>query len=105
MHTYRPDWRFLTRWWVNGKPFYPKQIDGFPEESNGVVSLGKRVRLKMNFDPTKIGAKSGDKVHLQLLYCPSGWSWSFPHLERMRVIPRQETVVSKLSNRVTIVVP
>lgn len=71
----RPDWHFLSRWWVNGKPYVPKQLEEFPSDQDGLVDKGKTLDLHVLFDPKKIGAKKGDKIGLQLLYCRDEWKW------------------------------
>jgi len=54
--SFRAGEHFLTRWWVNGKPFSPKPIRNFPiEQRTGLISFDKRLDLKLNFDPSKIG--------------------------------------------------
>jgi hypothetical protein len=67
--TSRPDLRILARWWVNDKPFVPR--DGEAAEFMGdiVGSPCKELRLKLNLPPAKIGAQPGDRISLQLLYC------------------------------------
>ena len=71
----RPDWHFLSRWWVNEKPYIPKQLTEFPGDADGLVSTGRTLDLHVTFDAEKIGAKKGDKIGLQLLYCRDEWSW------------------------------
>jgi hypothetical protein len=73
---YRPDWRFLCRWWVNGKPFVPKAVDPIPEKGGGAVLTPDEeedLQIELKVTPKDLKAKSGDKVELQLLYCPNGW--------------------------------
>jgi hypothetical protein len=72
--TYRPDEHFLARWWVNGKPFAPRQVDPIPTLGGGaVVYQDEDVLIKLQVQPRSWGAKQGDRVELQLLYCPTGW--------------------------------
>ena len=73
----RPDWHFLVRWWVNGKPFIPEQISSFSDQ-NGMVIQGRKLLLHLDFIPKRIGAKQGDRVDLQLLYCRDGWTLLHP---------------------------
>jgi hypothetical protein len=107
IHTYRPDWHFLARWWVNGKPFLPSQLTVFPGDENGMVRRGKRLRVGLDLDARRLGAKSGDRIGLQLLYCPHGWSWVTSGARLLRALPAREEFagVSRLSNRVELVVP
>jgi hypothetical protein len=72
----RPDYHFLARWWVNGKPFVPKQTDrlwGFA--GYGRVSEGKELRVKVDFRPERLGAKPGDRIGLQLMHSEAEWAW------------------------------
>jgi hypothetical protein len=72
----RPDWRFLCRWWVNGKPFMPEQVDPIPRMEGGSVGYPEEeedLQIELKITPKALKAKSGDKVELQLLHCPSGW--------------------------------
>jgi hypothetical protein len=69
----RPDWHMLARWWVNGKPFVPRQIRESLADENGRVVSGQRMRIQLDFDPADVGAEAGDKIGLQLLYLPGGW--------------------------------
>ena len=68
----RPDWYFLVRWWVNDKPYIPRQLDQFMD-ANGKVIIGKSLLLHLDFDPQRLGVAPGDTVDLQLLYCKRGW--------------------------------
>jgi hypothetical protein len=70
----RPDRRFLSRWWVNGKPVIP--TPGEPPESriNGMVARPVEDRdTLIRLDPKADWFRTGDLVEVQLLYCPAGW--------------------------------
>ena len=71
--TCRPDWHFIARWWINGKPFMPQAMKDH-EDANGLVLTGKKLHLNLEFHPERLGAKRGDKIGVQLLYCAPGWS-------------------------------
>jgi hypothetical protein len=72
--TYRPDWHFLCRWWVNGKPFIPAQADSIPSLGGGAtIYPDEDVLLQLQFNAKELGAGSGDEIELQLLYCPQSW--------------------------------
>ena len=75
MECARPDSRLVARWWVNGKPFMPRP--GHAPEFNGVeVShSGHRLEFRLNLDPAKLSAHSGDKVAVQLLLC-GAWGYA-----------------------------
>jgi hypothetical protein len=73
---YRPDWHFLCRWWVNGKPFVPETVDPISQMDGGALITPdeeKDLPIKLKITPKDLKAKSGDQVELQLLHCPSGW--------------------------------
>jgi hypothetical protein len=70
----RPHARFLVRWWVNEKPFVPKQLEKFWDEMyHELLREEKELRLPLRFDPQPVGAKEGDRIALQLLYSDEGW--------------------------------
>lgn len=94
----RPDWHFLVRWWVNDKPFIPVQMDP-QNDQNGNVIIGKKLLLHLDFDPRRIGAKPGDKVELQLLYCKNGWELVSPRTEMLSVHMDAEGPDLLFSNR------
>jgi hypothetical protein len=76
----RPDYHFLTRWWVNDKPFVPKQI----KHLFGIAGYGRlyqdtQKRIPLKLMPQHLGAKPGDKIGLQLLYCPNQWALFTEH--------------------------
>ena len=76
----RPDYHLLTRWWVNDKPFVPEQI----EHPFGIAGYGRvyedtEKRIGLNLLPQLLGAKPGDKIGLQLLYCPNQWAMFWEH--------------------------
>lgn len=72
----RPDCHFIARWWVNDTPFVPRQLAEFPgSKGYGAVLEGKEERVPLHFTPSLVGAKAGDRIGLQLLYCPEMWCW------------------------------
>lgn len=74
--TSRPDYHFLARWWVDGKPFVPKQTESLSSFNGyGRVSEEKELRVNFKFRPERLGAKRGDKIGLQLMHAESEWSW------------------------------
>jgi len=98
----RPDWHFLARWWVNGTPYIPKQLEAFADQ-NGMVILGKKLLLRLDFIPERIGAKPGDDVELQLLYCRSGWELVASDMKMLTAHVDAEGPELLLSNRTRIV--
>jgi hypothetical protein len=101
--TYGPEYHFLARWWVNGKTVsvaVPKKPD--------YTTIGKaftddkpwpEVKLRLDLALDRLGAKSGDDVGVQLMYCEHG---SEPvHEERMTIIKGwKRDTLPLLSNRV-----
>jgi hypothetical protein len=97
----RPDWHFLARWWINGRPYVPEQLESF-SDANGIVILGNRLLLRLVFDPRRMGVKPGDEVELQLLYCKNGWELVQPGPERLSAHRDDEGPEILLSNRARI---
>ncbi len=62
----RPDWHFLTRWWINGKPYIPRQADGIMY-TNGMVVIGRKLLLHLDCDPQRMQAEHNARIELQLL--------------------------------------
>jgi len=97
----RPDWHFLVRWWINGRPYVPEQLEQFADE-NGIVIHGKRLLLRLIFDPRRMGVASGAEVELQLLYCKHGWELVQPGPREMLAHLEDEGPELLLSNRTRI---
>jgi hypothetical protein len=74
----QPKERCLTRWWINDKPFTPAKdsadFDRVYQGANGHSpdDLPSAIRFHLIFQPGRLGAKQGDKIGVQILYCPSG---------------------------------
>lgn len=116
-----PDEKFLTRWWINGKPFVPKSApmpvsNQYFMRHNGALALeefAKEVCFQVEFHPEILGAKKGDVIGVQLLLCPAGWSYSGPVPEMQQIAlaeePKQAPAdaehiqIARLSNRVNFV--
>lgn len=102
--TSRPDYHFLARWWVNGKPFVPKQIDQFRDFAGyGLVSEGKELRVEFDFHPERLGATRGDKIGLQLMHSEGAWNWCADSHLGKRGASRSDNV--RVSNRIDFEVP
>ena len=71
-----PERNFLTRWWVNDMPAEPKPgvADRVVFQRNGPVSSVTEMHFIMEFHPESLNAKKGDKIGVQLLFCPRGQS-------------------------------
>lgn len=99
----RPDWHFLTRWWVNDKPYVPKQLKPYGDQ-NGLMVEGKKLRLRMKFDSGRIGATKGDKIGLQLLHCRNGWELVTDHgIREMHAHDGKAALL--MSNRIDFIAP
>ncbi|MBE7465024.1 MAG: hypothetical protein HS116_16225 [Planctomycetes bacterium] len=64
---------YLVRWWVNGQQVVPKHdvSDSTMQISAGAAEV-RGVRLKLGLDPSAIGLKPGDRLGVQVAYCPHG---------------------------------
>jgi hypothetical protein len=101
-----PDDNFLTRWWINGKlveldpnlsrpeqkralglserrPFL--QVVAFrpgvpwPSLVEGALNwFTKEVHFQLDFQPDRLGAKKGDQIGLQMLFCPDRFERTGP---------------------------
>jgi hypothetical protein len=97
-----PHYRLLARWWVNGRPFVPEQLTEFPGKvARGPQSKKKELRVPLDFDKRRLGAKAGDKVGLQILYCPDWWDWCLVGMSGGHA----GTDVPWMSNRIDFVSP
>lgn len=105
--TFRPDLHFLARWWVNGKPFMPKQIDKLWRfEVTGRVTEEKELSLEVEFHPERLGAKPGDKIGLQLMYVGDEWAWcAGASLVPCASLWRKNAENVRVSNRIEFDVP
>src|SRR5882672_290249 len=105
----RPYEYLLMRWWLNGKPYVPPEDKGTGIMThNGAYDVLRNLDLRLLFKPADIGAKSGDRVDLQVLYCSDGWDWVTNDLElRWPAGPGtyERPPVFLLSNRAGFVVP
>lgn len=75
-----PEDDFLTRWWINGKPVEldPNQMSAQKARARLAMQSGKikEAIFDLHFAPKSLGAKRGDKISVQLLFCPNGWQES-----------------------------
>jgi len=101
-----PGYLFLTRWWVNGKPFIADQLPFSERHRTGGIGTSEApthsLQVRLQMDLKALGAKKGDKIGLQLLHCDDGWEWVEAGLS---FIPKgwQTEVLPELSNRVDFV--
>jgi hypothetical protein len=97
----RPHSRFLVRWWVNDRPFGPEQKSEFWGEAyHELIRTGHELTLPLELDPRRFGAVKGDRIGLQVVYCPGGWAWC----SRTRSMGFGRAQPALLSNRINVVV-
>jgi hypothetical protein len=66
--------QWLWRFWVNGRPFVPDEVEEiFKAAEKQQTRLARRLRLELRDVPPILKAKSGDRIGVQLLWCPDGW--------------------------------
>ena len=95
---------FLARWWVNGVPYVPEQVNiHYAEDFGGSERLAKQLIFALDFDPSLLQARKGDRIEMQLLYSGTGWDFAASFLGL--VLPISEDVRVLLSNRVSFVAP
>lgn len=101
---------FLTRWWVNGKPVklsekYQPVMEA-REEARAVIP-SNQVNFDIKFAPGHLGAKEGDEIGLQLLFCPFHWAYTSDINALTRAIPNldenEKPSLSQLLPRVNFV--
>lgn len=80
------DEELLARWWVNGVPVAPAQREPLQEERQAMQEIDGPCRREVEFAlPGFLGTlRAGDKVELQLLYCPGGSEEFRQYGSRMR---------------------
>jgi hypothetical protein len=71
-----PDATILARLQINGRAFVPERGRTFSLNISRKVESGKSLRIHLEPDLAALGAKQGDRIAIQLLYCPNGWSWA-----------------------------
>jgi hypothetical protein len=102
----RPDYHFLARWWVNGKPFVPKQAETLWAFSGyGRVSTDKELRLGVTVRPDRLGAKTGDKIGLQLMHCEGEWDWVRSGARGKYASSKADGPSVRVSNRIEFIAP
>jgi len=107
LHASWPEDYYLTRWWVNDKPVILEPNKDIQElQKVGAMRMGEQMRLRWKIDWALLGAKSGDRVALQVMYCPAGVRKVLQEGTEMRMAPilefGQKPVVS---NRTEFVLP
>lgn len=100
---------FLTRWWLNGKPLVLSEEQPILQDAQsagggmaraiGLEDIGI-ITMEIQFDPQRFGAKEGDEIGLQLLFCPRGWAYEGDYGRMMRCYESASAVLSRMSSRV-----
>ncbi|MCW8133746.1 MAG: hypothetical protein KIS92_25595, partial [Planctomycetota bacterium] len=62
----------LLRVWVNGKAWLPKDAAVLREAFQMSKICTKDLDMNLTFDTKAMGAKTGDRLSIQALYCPKG---------------------------------
>lgn len=85
---------FLVRWWVNGKPVVSDHAGpGVERSTNEMLSsqapdTAFKLKLKLNLE--KLGAKSGDNIGAQILFCPYGWEYDMEMVKMLEKMERSQ---------------
>lgn len=75
---HRADWCLMCRWWVNDKPVEAPVLEKLPPADNEAIeklveTLRQTAEITLHATlPSGLNARAGDKVRLQVLYCPAG---------------------------------
>jgi hypothetical protein len=73
LHASWPEDYFLVRWWVNGKPVILNPAgDRAAMDKIGAMRMAEQLRLRWKINWQQLGANSGDRIGVQLMYCPAG---------------------------------
>jgi hypothetical protein len=102
----------LARWWVNGKPIVATAPEAKPGKAQGWrMSFTKEMTVPLALPKTLGPLKEGDRVSVQLLYCPAGIKPCYadkpPAAKAQQFIPRiisHPASLPRVSNVVEIVV-
>lgn len=94
---------FLTRWWVNGKA---ARLSPKVEELEalrawcGHVPNEDQFQFAIEFAADRLGAKDGDVIGVQLLFCPGGWEYGKEEMEKLA-----ESAVSDRTMSLSVLLP
>ena len=96
----------LMRWWVNDRQLVPSSATRQKFNGGAIVEV-HQVVLDGDLDPAVLGAKSGDRIGVQLLYCPYGWGPSDLKMQQLLqpVTALTNLPLTLLSNRVDFPLP
>jgi hypothetical protein len=100
---------FLVRWWVNDKPFIPEERVPMQRMSQAMQQMQRpqkpllTVRMRLAFDPSKLGAEKGDRIGMQMLHCPERFEALRPpgFLQQQTFAPDLgASDISRMTNRI-----
>jgi hypothetical protein len=102
----------LARWWVNGKPIAATAPEAKAAKAQGWrMSFTKELTVPLALPKTLGALKEGDKLSVQLLYCPAGikpcYAGKAPASKEQQFVPRiisHPASLPRVSNIVEIVV-
>jgi hypothetical protein len=109
-----PKDHLLARWWVNDKPVIagPAEQDLKALQQNGwKISFSKEMQVSFALPETLITLKTGDRVALQVMYCPAGikpcFNESQKQVQQQMFVPRivaHPATLPRLSDKMEITV-
>lgn len=67
---------FLARVWINNRPIVCPGKRTFVAATGTRVGAAGHIQFQLDPDLSQLGAKKGDRIGIQLLYCPQGWVWA-----------------------------
>ena len=91
---------------MNGRPFQPERELRWDQDGRrGLAPAPARtVRLELDLDSAALGARSGDRIGVQILYSEAGWSEV--HHDASRELPLSSSGAgARMTNRVEFTAP
>jgi hypothetical protein len=102
------DLPFLMRWWVNDRPWIPTADSDIGRSGGAYISNVHRVRFEVEILEGMLGARPGDRIGVQLLYCPFGWTVPGDNMAQPLLLPvtdEKPQPHAMISNRLDFVLP
>ena len=79
----------LARWWVNGEFVAPQVLAVHVlRERTGRMIAGNQLEIVLDRDCFQGVAKTGDRIGVQLLHVPQGWTGTGDQHSKMQLISR-----------------
>ena len=91
---------YLSRWWVSGRAFQPGPIPFQLIENREHPHRQEAHTFALPFNAQSLGARKGETIRLQILYCPQGWSQQGPRAERIHSVWDDDDVFPRVSNEI-----